>query len=57
VYAFQKIEQHQVRENNSNTAEPAIAEDKVAEHRAIEENTLAAIKVEELASVKQITTV
>jgi hypothetical protein len=55
--SFLKIQQHQVRANNSNTAEPAVAEDKVAECGEIEENTVAAIKLEELVSVKQIMTV
>jgi hypothetical protein len=54
---FFKFQQYQVRGNKSNTAEPAVAEEKVTEHGAIEENTVAAIKVEEFVSVKQITTV
>jgi hypothetical protein len=33
------MQQHQVRYNNSHTVEPAVAEDKVAEHGAIEEKT------------------
>jgi len=48
---------HQARENNSNTAEPSVAEDKVAEHGEIEENTVVATKLEELVSFKQITNI
>lgn len=31
------MQQHQLRDDNSNTAEPALAEEKEAEQRAIEE--------------------
>lgn len=51
------MQQHQLRDDNSNTAEPALAEEKMAEHRAIEENTESVIKLEELVTVKQITAV
>jgi hypothetical protein len=47
---------HQARDNNTHTVEPAVAEDKVAEHGATEEKTEAAIKLEHV-SVKQIMTV
>jgi hypothetical protein len=49
---FLKMQLHQVTDDDSNIAEPAVAEDKVAEQGTADENAESPVKIEEFLAVK-----